>query len=87
VGGVGCQKLQCEKVRCRDVTARSFLNKVQGEFFAHFHVVIVKCQSSMGIARLVCQDELFENKPLDIKENYEHALDFVRHVSRLFRYR
>jgi hypothetical protein len=33
---------------------------------------------------LDCQDELFVNKPLDMKENDEHALDFALHPTRLF---
>jgi hypothetical protein len=31
-----------------------------------------------------CQDEFFVNSPLDLKENYEHALDFALHLFRLF---
>jgi hypothetical protein len=31
---------------------------------------------------LACQDEFFANNPLDIRENYEHALDLAFHVSR-----
>jgi hypothetical protein len=37
-----------------------------------------------GIDCLVCQDEFFLNKTLDVKENEEHALDFALHLSRLF---
>jgi hypothetical protein len=33
---------------------------------------------------LACQDELFVNNRLDIKENYEHALDFAFYLSGLF---
>jgi hypothetical protein len=33
---------------------------------------------------LACQDELFVNNPLDVKENYEHALDFTFHLSRTY---
>jgi hypothetical protein len=29
-----------------------------------------------GIDYLACQDKFFVNNPLDVKENYEHALDF-----------
>jgi hypothetical protein len=32
---------------CRDATASSFVAKVRGEVFAHFHVVAVKRHSSM----------------------------------------
>jgi hypothetical protein len=35
---------------------------------------------------LACQDEMFVNNPLDVKESYEHALDFALHLSRLFRF-
>jgi hypothetical protein len=33
---------------------------------------------------LACQDELFINNSLDVKENYEHALEFALHLSHLF---
>jgi hypothetical protein len=29
-----------------------------------------------GIDRLACQDEFFVNDPLDVKKDYEYALDF-----------
>jgi hypothetical protein len=29
---------------------------------------------------LACQDEFFVNNPLDVKENYKHALDFALHL-------
>jgi hypothetical protein len=38
-----------------------------------------------GIDCMACQGELFENNPLDVKENHEHALDFALHRSHLFR--
>jgi hypothetical protein len=34
-------KRECETVRCRDATASSFLAKVWGKVFAHFHAVAV----------------------------------------------
>jgi hypothetical protein len=37
-----------------------------------------------GIDCLACQDDFFVNNPLDVKENYEHALNFVLHLTRLF---
>jgi hypothetical protein len=40
-----------------------------------------------GIGRLAWQDEFFVTNPLDVKENYEHALDFASHLYRLFRSR
>jgi hypothetical protein len=33
---------------------------------------------------LACQDEFLVNKPLPAKENDEHALDFVLHLSHFF---
>jgi hypothetical protein len=33
-------------VRCRDATASSSVAKVQGEVFAHFHAVAIKCHST-----------------------------------------
>jgi hypothetical protein len=36
-----------EAVCCHDATANSFVAKVQGEVFAHFHAVNEKCLSSM----------------------------------------
>jgi hypothetical protein len=32
---------------------------------------------------LACQDEFVVNNSLDVKKNYEHALDFFFHPSRL----
>jgi hypothetical protein len=40
------EKRKCETVRC-DAAASSFVAKVRGEFFAHFHAVAVKSRSSM----------------------------------------
>jgi hypothetical protein len=37
-----------------------------------------------GIGCLACQDEFYVNNSLDVKENYEHALDFAPHLLRLF---
>jgi hypothetical protein len=68
----------------RDATASSFVAKVRGEVFGHFHVVAVKHHSSMRNWLFAFQDKLFMNNPFDIKENYEHALDFALHLSRLF---
>jgi hypothetical protein len=36
-----------ETVRCRDATASSFVAKVRGEVFAHFHAVVVKRHCSV----------------------------------------
>jgi hypothetical protein len=68
-------------VWCRDATASSFVPKFRGEVFTHFQAVAVKYHSSMR-NRWACQDEFFVNKPLVVKENDEHALDFVLRLSR-----
>jgi hypothetical protein len=78
-------KRKCETVRCRDATASSFIPKVRGKVFAHFHAVDAKCNRSMQNWRFGRQDEFFVNNPLDVKENDEHALDFVLHLSHRFR--
>jgi hypothetical protein len=41
------EKRKCETVLCRDATASSYVKKVQGAVFTHFHAVTVKCPSSM----------------------------------------
>jgi hypothetical protein len=64
-----------ERLRCHDATASSFVTKVRGEAFVHFHTVTVICR----IDCLACRDEFFVNNPLDVKENVDHA-----HLSRLF---
>jgi hypothetical protein len=46
---------------------------------SHRKKITVVCR----IDSLVCQDEFFVNNPLDVKENDEHALGFVIHLSRL----
>jgi hypothetical protein len=38
-----------------------------------------------GTDRLACREAFFVNNPLEVKEIYEHALDFALRVSRLFR--
>jgi hypothetical protein len=59
-------------VLCRDATASSFVAKIQGEVFAH------------RIHCVACKDEFFVNSSLNVKENYECALDFALHLSCLF---
>jgi hypothetical protein len=66
-------KKEVETVRCRDARASSFVAKVRGEVFSHFHAVVC------GIDCLAFQDKLF-----DAKENDEHALDVASHLSRSF---
>jgi hypothetical protein len=69
-----------------DETASSFVAKVQGEVFIHFHEVALKSHSNMQNS-LACQDELSVNSLLDVNENDEHPLDFALHLVRLFRSR
>jgi hypothetical protein len=71
-------------VRCRDATASSFVAKVRGEVFAHFHIVAVEVIVICRIYCLACQDEFFVNNPLDVKERDENAFDFALHLPCLF---
>jgi hypothetical protein len=54
-------KRKCEMVCCHDATASSFVAKIQGKVFAHFHTVTVRHHSSMrnwlfGLpGRIVCE--------------------------------
>jgi hypothetical protein len=68
-------KRKCETVCCHDAIARSFVAKVLSK------VCIFSCSCHDCLA---CQDKFFVKTPLDIKENYEHALYFAFHLSRLF---
>jgi hypothetical protein len=54
-------KRKCETVRCPDATASSFVAKVPGEVFAHFHAVAVKVTVLCGIDCLACQGKSFAN--------------------------
>jgi hypothetical protein len=56
-------KRRCETVRCHDSTASSFVAKVRGEVFAHFHTVAVVCGSDF----LAYQGEFFVKNLLDVK--------------------
>jgi hypothetical protein len=56
-----------------DAAAISFVARVRGEVFAHFHSVAVKATAVCVIDCLACQDTLFVNSPFDVKENDEHA--------------
>jgi hypothetical protein len=58
-------------------------SKFAAKSFAYFHVVAVNVTLVCGIDCFVCQDEFFVNNPLDVNENYEHALDFAIHLSRI----
>jgi hypothetical protein len=37
-----------------------------------------------AVCGIGCLEEFFVNHPIDVKENYEHALEFPLHFSRLF---
>jgi hypothetical protein len=50
-------------VRCYYATASSFVAKVRGEVFVHFHAVAVKVTVMCRIDCLACQDEFFVNNP------------------------
>jgi hypothetical protein len=72
-----------ETVSC-DARASSFVAEIRGEAFAQFHAVAVERHTvSCGTDCLACQDDFI----YDVKENYEHALDFALHLSRLLRHR
>jgi hypothetical protein len=77
-------KRKCGMVHCHDATASSFVTNVQGKIFTHFHAVAIKVIVVCRIDCLACQDEYLVNNPLDVKENYKHALDFYLGLSYLF---
>jgi hypothetical protein len=54
------------------------------QVFTRYHTVAVKRHSICGIDCSSFQDEFFVNNLLDVKENYDHALDLALHLSRLF---
>jgi hypothetical protein len=56
-------------VYCCDTTAKSFVARVQGEVFSHFHVTVL-CEIDCS----ACQDQFFMNIPLVDRENDEHVL-------------
>jgi hypothetical protein len=76
-------KRKREPVRCLVATANSFVPKVKGEVFAHFHAVAVKRHSSMRNWLFGLPGRFFFSPC--VKENDVHALDFALHLSRLFR--
>jgi hypothetical protein len=41
------EKRKCEILRCGDVSASSFVVKLWGQVFAHFHAVALKRHSNM----------------------------------------
>jgi hypothetical protein len=79
-------KFPGEKVHCHDATAHSFASKVWEKVFVHFQSPY-NVTAGCGTNRLACQDEFFVNNNLDIKQNDEHTLHFVLHLSCLFQSR
>jgi hypothetical protein len=74
-------------VRCRDAKANSFVAKFRGKVLAHFHAVAVKRHSSMLNWLFGLSGRIILKNSLDVKENYDHPLDFALHLSRLFQSR
>jgi hypothetical protein len=73
------------RVRCDFVKQQAVsVAKVRGEVFAHFNAVVQNVTAVCGTDSSACQDEIFVNNSLDVKENDEHALDFAVHLSRPF---
>jgi hypothetical protein len=64
-------------VRCRDAKVSTFVANARKEVFANFHADAVRLDS-------LSWKECFVNSPLDVKENYDHSLHFVLHISRAF---
>jgi hypothetical protein len=69
---------------CCDETASSFVAKVRGEVFAHFHAVAVRRNSNMRNWLFGLQGRILCEQYQSLKENDKHALDFAFHLSRLF---
>jgi hypothetical protein len=69
-------------VRCRDPTDSSFLAKVPGEVFSHFHIVAGKDHRPCGIHCLDIQDEFSVGSRWPFRAN---SLWTVRVMSHLFR--
>jgi hypothetical protein len=70
------QKRKCERELRHDAKATSFVAKVWGEVFTHFNAVTVQ-------VTVVCGSD----NPPYVKENDEHALDYVLHLPRLLQSR
>jgi hypothetical protein len=81
------EKWKCETVRCRDATAFSFIVKVQGGVFAHFHAVSANRHSSTWSWLFSLPGRVLCEQSFDVKEYDEHAPDFALHLSRLLRSR
>jgi hypothetical protein len=75
------EKGKSEMMRYHDATASSFVAKVPGDVFTNFHLVAIKRHLVCGIGCFTCQYESFASSSLNIKENDQHALDFVPHLS------
>jgi hypothetical protein len=61
-----------------------FYRQIRNKVFAHVRAIAVNVTAVCEIDRLACQDEFFVHNVLDVKENYEHALDFALHLPRFF---
>jgi hypothetical protein len=72
--------IQCVVMIQQPIFSQNFCAK-SSHIFTHSlqnvtKVIEIKC--------LACQDEFVVNISLDIKENYEYALEFALHLSRFF---
>jgi hypothetical protein len=59
-------KRKCEMAHCHYATASSFVTKVQGEDFTHFHAVAVKLHSSMQNWLFDLPGQILCEQPLDV---------------------
>jgi hypothetical protein len=64
-------------MRCRGATVNSVVTKFRSEVLAHFHSAVVKCHSSMRYWLFGLPLKFSANDTLDVKENYENALNFL----------
>jgi hypothetical protein len=69
---------KCETVHCHDAAASSFVTRIQGKVFAHFHSFAVKRHSSMQNWLFSLPGRILCENPLDVKGNYEYALCIKR---------
>lgn len=44
---ISCSRRQCEMVSCRCATTNYFVTKVRREIFAHYHIIAIRCHSSI----------------------------------------
>jgi hypothetical protein len=71
-------------MRCRDATITSLVAEFRGEDFANFHAFALYAIVVCRIDCLACQDEFFVKNLLDVKDNYDHTLEFALQLSRFF---